>query len=214
MSVEFPSVFSSCRFIIGLWGLAFPKCLNIFSKLFPGAYKETKEVGLAHRERSVLSRLFSFLPEENAILWTWGNCIFSGLTLFRIIISNGSLDAEQHKRISRLQNCLLKNLSPLSLLPYSDGKREGGGSGLSRETSGAPSSPNSSCEPTVGSVDLIGISNLYDVSLYWWVSHSLCANKLSLCIGSHTWSAQDCKQMPTLKSLRRLAIRVSNYLPM
>lgn len=116
-----PICFSqSWQFIIGLWSLAFPKRLNIRSKPFPGGDKKTKEVGLAQWREKFLPRLLSLLPEGNAILWTWINCLFSGLTPFKIIIRSGNLDAEQHKRIFRLQNCFLKSLSPLSILPYSE----------------------------------------------------------------------------------------------
>lgn len=80
----------------------FPKRLNILLKPFPGGYKETKEVGLAHGRRKFLSRFLSLLSQENAILWTWSNCVFSGLTPFKITIKSANLDAEQHKRISRL----------------------------------------------------------------------------------------------------------------
>lgn len=150
----------SWQFIIGLWSPAFPKRLNILLKPFPGGYKETKEVGLAHGRQKFLSRFLSLLSHKNAILWTWSNCIFSGLTGFRTVVRSAKLDAEQLQRVSRLQNCLLKNPSSLSSLPYSD-------RGWGQQTTGSAERPQGpfnflppSCECPVGSVDLIGVSRM------------------------------------------------------
>ena len=71
------------QFIIGLGGLAFLACLNVFSKSFFGSYRETKEVEWAHGKRKVYLDPFPSYPKtvslsEQEVTAYFPDGLFSG----------------------------------------------------------------------------------------------------------------------------------------
>ena len=111
------------QFILGLWGLAYLACLNVFSKPFFGSYRETKKVELAHGKRKVYLDPFPSYPKtvslsEQEVTAYFPDWLFSGF-------ENDDLNAEQCKGVSRLQNYFLR-ISKLLVHPAVFWWRKGG----------------------------------------------------------------------------------------